>query len=78
MRASTVGALVQVIATRAAAAIADGTDNLAFAVGRPDRGQVGVGMLAEDLLDPVHDSTPRMSWLSLLRESSRPWVVMCR
>lgn len=53
-----------------------------FALHRRDafaeRFEVGAGMIVEDVLDPVHESTPRINWLSRRRESSLPWVVMCR
>lgn len=36
------------------------------------------GMVTEYLLNAVHDSTPRTSWLSFSRERASPSSVTCR
>ena len=52
-----------------------------------EKRQVLLAMIAEDVLDYAHvedpglcvgESTPRINWSILRRESSLPWVVMCR
>ena len=68
------------MATLTTAALADGTDHLTVRCRDAIRKarQIPITMITEYLLNPVHESTPRTSWLSFWRDSSRPLSVTCR
>jgi len=63
-----------------AAALTDGAEGLAVHRGDtiPEARQVLSSVITEDLLNTVHDSTPRTNWLSFSRDCSRPLSVTCR
>ena len=63
-----------------AAAFTDGIHRFAMRFGDaiPEALQVLIAMVTEYLLNPIHESTPRINWLSFSRERASPSCVTCR
>lgn len=66
-----------VVSAVSASAGTDRIDDMALSTGDIDIRllKISVGMIAKYLLNNTHRNTPRIRWLSFLRESTRPSSV---